>query len=316
MQTFKSITRLTSLVLLLVVPAARAQKPPLTLDDFFNSVEIRSLQISPDGHEVVIETVRPDWPGNRFRDDLWLYCDAGGGSLVQITQSGHDGGAQWSPDGRSIAFLSDRKVANAEPKVPNRREQEDIENTVAQVYVVSARGGEAFPVTFGDENVHSFAWSADSHRIYFATRNRWMEQQKDEPRKEWSDVVQFRESERGDTVFGIGSSLRSASHHDQRKSTGATRAGYSRCYSVPSRPDGCFARRPFIGVHNRLAFRTHRVICTLWHLRDRSTERRSATPGPPYSRSRGHLGFCLRRLVSRQPPDLFFVRFWHTRRSY
>jgi hypothetical protein len=36
------------------------------------------------------------------------------------------------------------------------------------VPVVSALGGEAFPVTFSDENVHSFAWSADSHRIYFA----------------------------------------------------------------------------------------------------------------------------------------------------
>ena len=90
MGTFKSITRLTSLVLLLVVPAAQTQKPPLTLDDFFNSVEIGSVQISPDGHDVIIETVRADWASNRFRNDLWLYHDVRGGSLVQITQSGHD----------------------------------------------------------------------------------------------------------------------------------------------------------------------------------------------------------------------------------
>ena len=66
-----------------------------------------------------------------------------------------------------MAFLSDRKAANGEPKVPNHREKEDIENAVAQVYVVSAQGGEAFAVSFSDEDVHSFAWSADSQRILF-----------------------------------------------------------------------------------------------------------------------------------------------------
>jgi len=45
-----------------------------------------------------------------------------------------------------MTFRSDRKAANAEPKVPNHREKEDIENAVAQVYVVSAQGGEAFAV--------------------------------------------------------------------------------------------------------------------------------------------------------------------------
>jgi hypothetical protein len=82
MPTLKSIASLSSLLILVVLPSAWGQKPPLTLDEFFNVVDIRSVQISPDGHDVVIETQRPDWSGNRFRDDLWLYRDDRGGSLV------------------------------------------------------------------------------------------------------------------------------------------------------------------------------------------------------------------------------------------
>jgi len=167
----------------LLLPTAHAQKPPLTLDEFFNAVYFQSVQISPDGHAVVVETLRADWSANRFRNDLWLYRDDNGGSLVQLTQSGHDSSPQWSPDGRWIAFLSDR------------------EKNVEQVYVLSASGGEAFPVTFGDEQIHAFAWSEDSRRLYFATRTPWTKTQKDAYAEEWKDVVRFREEERGDTVF-------------------------------------------------------------------------------------------------------------------
>ena len=178
-------TFLTSLLFLLLLPTANAQKPPLTLDEFFDAVDIRSVQISPDGHAVAVETLRADWSANRFRSDLWLYRDDSGGSLVQLTHSGHDSAPQWSPDGRWIAFLSNR------------------EKDVGQVYVISASGGVAFPVTFGDEEAHAFAWSADSRRLYFATRSPWTKAQKDADAEEWKDVIRFREAERGDRLFSV-----------------------------------------------------------------------------------------------------------------
>ncbi len=185
MPRLRPITFLTSLLFLLLLPTAHAQKPPLTLDEFFNAVYFESVQISPDGHAVVVETLRADWSANRFRNDLWLYRDDSGGSLVQLTQSGHDSSPQWSPDGRWIAFLSDR------------------EKDVTRVYVISASGGEAFPVTAGDEGVHVFTWSADSRQLYFATRTPWTKAQKDVYAEEWQDVVRFREGERGDTIFRV-----------------------------------------------------------------------------------------------------------------
>src|SRR5277367_1741640 len=91
-------------------PLAAQSKPKLTLDEFFNSVSINALEISPDGNSVVIGTERADWDQQIFRSDLWLYRNDSR-SLIQLTQSGHDSEPRWSPDGRWIAFLSERKTS-------------------------------------------------------------------------------------------------------------------------------------------------------------------------------------------------------------
>jgi dipeptidyl aminopeptidase/acylaminoacyl peptidase len=182
-----------ALILPLFCAAALAQtqsaKPSLTLDDFFNSVDIPTVRVAPDGRAVAIETTRADWDGNRFRNDLWLYHEDpdGAGSLVQLTQSGHDRSPEFSPDGRWIAFLSDRGG-------PSEKS--------SQVYVISISGGEPFPVTQTEDEVHAFAWSADSRQIYFAA-HQWTKAQDEAYKKDWKDVVQFRESEHGDAIHGV-----------------------------------------------------------------------------------------------------------------
>ncbi len=185
-------------------------KPKLTLDGFFNSVSYSAVAISPDGNSVVIETERADWDQQIFRTDLWLYRDdAKGGSLIQLTQSGHDVDPKWSPDGRWIAFRSERKSAaekdsnSGDSKKAAIKDDKDDKDEVSQIYLISPTGGEAIPVTQGQEEVHTFSWSADSRTLYFATRNPWTKTQKDDYRKEWKDVVQYRTAERGDTIFSL-----------------------------------------------------------------------------------------------------------------
>lgn len=216
--------RPAALVLVLITLFATAQnqpssrqKPKLTLDEFFNLVNYSSIKLSPDGKRLLIATTRADWKQNRFRKDIWLWSEDAA-TISQLTQSGHDSAPQWSPDGRWIAFLSDRKVEGKEaeeeenvpkeapPQTPPKgREDQDsaTKEPVTHVYLISTSGGEAFPVTLGLEEVHAFAWSPDSGSLYFATRTPWNKAKRDAYKKEWKDVVRYRESERGDVIARI-----------------------------------------------------------------------------------------------------------------
>ena len=176
-------------------------KPKLTFEEFFNSVSFTALEISPDGNSVVIATDRADWDQQIYRSDLWLYRDDTK-AMIQLTQSGHDSEPKWSPDGRWIAFLSERKTS-AEKSGDADSESDSKDEGASRVYLISPNGGEAFPITQGDEDVHAFSWSADSQAIYYATRQPWTKTQKDDYKKLWKDVVQYRTAERGDTIFAL-----------------------------------------------------------------------------------------------------------------
>ena len=196
---------------------AQSAKPKLTLDDFFNFVSFPDVKVSPDGNSVVIETERADWEQQIFRRELWLYRTASNaadtqssGSLVQLTQSAHNTSPQWSPDGKWIAFLSERKVSESKDigsgdskgRDGDRAESQG-KGDVAQLLLISPSGGEAFAITSGEDEVHSFAWGGDSKSIAFATRQPWTKQQNDDHKKEWKDVSSYRGDERGDVIFRL-----------------------------------------------------------------------------------------------------------------
>jgi dipeptidyl aminopeptidase/acylaminoacyl peptidase len=95
---------------------------------------------------------------DKYRHAIWLAPTDGSSPARQLTIGAkRDGHARWSPDGQTIAFLSDRRTAvEEEPAAPKDREDAN------QVHVLPANGpGEARRLTDLPRGVDSFEWSPD-----------------------------------------------------------------------------------------------------------------------------------------------------------
>ena len=143
---------LFSVMILTIQPAAAAQEAPKHAIKFNDMIQMHRLgeaQVSPDGKWVAYTVTTPDMDANRGVSNIWIVPTAGGASL-QLTQSGHDSSPVWSPDGKTIAFLSARSGDS-------------------QVYLLSMDGGEAKLLTHLSTGADIVKWSPDGKTIAFTS---------------------------------------------------------------------------------------------------------------------------------------------------
>src|SRR5207244_506326 len=116
-----------------------------------------SPKISPDGKRVVYEVQKANWEDNAFDRNLWIVDVATGESRALTSAKKSSTNAAWSPDGKWIAFISDRPG-----------QIKDTPEGKKQLYVISADGGEAQQITKTENDVNAFDWAPDSRRIAFS----------------------------------------------------------------------------------------------------------------------------------------------------
>ena len=151
---------------------------PLAPDDLYALRVPTDPRLSPDGSRalVTVQSAAPKRDG--YRQAIWLVPLDGSGEPRQLTIGAkHDRHARFSPDGRTVAFLSDRRLlVEEEPEAPkDPKEREDG----MQVHLLSLDGGEARRLTDLPRGVDGFAWSPDGRQLVVTTSSRGASRKED-----------------------------------------------------------------------------------------------------------------------------------------
>ena len=162
MKTRKSLLA-AAMILLICLTASGQQKRPMTLRDVMDIKQVGSPMISPDGKHVVYTLNYPDMQTNETNTEIW-FVSSEGTDARRFTSGKNDRSPKWSPNGRWIAFISNREKTNLERA--NRNQLQDR----PQIYLIAPDGGEAMKLTSSKSGIGSFAWSQDSTRIAYISQ--------------------------------------------------------------------------------------------------------------------------------------------------
>ncbi|UCF15462.1 MAG: S9 family peptidase [Phycisphaerales bacterium] len=146
--------RLTRLFLFIVsftgvcsaVATASVEAHPFSVHDMLAMDRLSDPQVSPDGKWIVFVRRKTDLDSNKGRTDLWLVGVDGAGLRRLTSHQEGDFNPRWSPDGKSIWFISTRSES-------------------AQVWRIRIDGGEAEQVTNEPLDVANLVVSRDGKYI-------------------------------------------------------------------------------------------------------------------------------------------------------
>jgi len=152
---------LMSIISLLAVSpalAANAREQRITVDDYFRMGQVSEAQVSPEGDWIAFTVTRQDLDEDTSISRVWMVPAAGGEAIAMTGAGLSSWQPRWSPDGRFLAFLSERSDGET------------------QVWTLRRVGGEAEQLTDAPQSVRDYAWSPDSKRLVLVMQDPTPEQ--------------------------------------------------------------------------------------------------------------------------------------------
>ncbi|MGH2465187.1 MAG: S9 family peptidase [Candidatus Limnocylindrales bacterium] len=137
---------------------ARIPRP----DDYYRFRIPTDAQVAPDGERIAFTVQTVSVGRDSYRHAIWTAPFEGGDPATPLTiGSKHDTRPRFAPDGRTLAFLSDRRLG-VEDEPAAAKDREDG----VQVHLLPLdRPGEAHRLTNLPRGVEDLAWSPDGRRI-------------------------------------------------------------------------------------------------------------------------------------------------------
>ena len=137
--------------------ATRAQsKRGVTPEDYLSFKFIGDPHLSPDGKVVAYVLTAIDQKKNRRESAIWIVPADGSAAPRRFSAEGFSSNSpRWSPDGKTLAFLSARASDLPAGETPK-----------SQIFLLSVSGGgEAIALTKLKNGVQSYQWSPEGSRI-------------------------------------------------------------------------------------------------------------------------------------------------------
>ena len=176
MRMSRRLLSISTLVACLFVLASQAAAQPshrgVTSEDYFSFEFISDPNISPVGKLVAYVLTKVDRAQNRRNSSIWMVATDGSRAPWQFTTSPQSSTSpRWSPDGKSLAFLSSRPESTpAAAPAAGAAQAATAEPPRTQIYVLSMNGGEAKRITNLKNGVSVFRWSPDGTRLVAVSR--------------------------------------------------------------------------------------------------------------------------------------------------
>jgi dipeptidyl aminopeptidase/acylaminoacyl peptidase len=125
----------------------------LTVDDYFTIKDLEDPQISPEGKWVAYAVTTHDLKEDKDEERVWMVATGHGEAVPMTAERVSSSHPRWSPDGKYLAFLSERGEGKR------------------QVWTLNRNGGEAQQVSSTIQDVDDFAWSPAGDKIALVLRD-------------------------------------------------------------------------------------------------------------------------------------------------